>query len=152
PRNTRKRIRRATASGGCSRDNPPQCGTIRPFLRMCAGNQRQRPGLHFPWRHSISFRWGREGDTNFSEMQHKLATWATADPTRRFDRLLRLITDRNWLAEAARIVLASRGAGTPGLDGMDKRRLGAHLDHHLERLRSTLLDGTYRPTPVKRIY
>lgn len=87
-----------------------------------------------------------------SEMQHKLATWATADPTRRFDRLLRLITDRNWLAEAARIVLASRGAGTPGLDGMDKRRLEAHLDHHLERLRSTLLDGTYRPTPVKRIY
>jgi retron-type reverse transcriptase len=77
-------------------------------------------------------------------MQHKLATWATADPTRRFDRLLRLITDRNWLAEAARIVLASRGSGTPGLDGLDKRRL--------EVLRLTLLDGTYRPTPVKRIY
>ena len=38
-----------------------------------------------------------------SEMQHKLATWASADQTRRFDRLLRLITDRNWLAEAARI-------------------------------------------------
>ena len=54
-----------------------------------------------------------------SEMQHKLATWATADPTRRFDRLLRLITDRNWLAEAARIVLTSRGSGTPGLDGLD---------------------------------
>ena len=27
-----------------------------------------------------------------------------------------------------------RGAGTPGLDGMDKRRFQAHLDHHLERL------------------
>ena len=85
-------------------------------------------------------------------MQHKLATWATADPTRRFDRLLSLITDRNWLAEAARIVLDTRGSGTPGLDGLDKRRLEAHLDHHLERLRLTLLDGTYRPTPVKRIY
>src|SRR5665647_1060345 len=85
-------------------------------------------------------------------MQHKLATWAAADQTRRFDRLLRLITDRNWLAEAARIVLASKGASTPGLDGMDKRRLAADLDRHLERLQVALLDGTYRPTPVKRIH
>lgn len=87
-----------------------------------------------------------------SEMQHKLATWATADPTRRFDRLLRLITDRNWLAEAARIVLASKGANTPGLDGMDKRRLAVDLDRRLDRLRVTLLDGSYCPTPVKRIH
>src|SRR6516165_3148147 len=85
-------------------------------------------------------------------MQHKLATWAAADQTRRFDRLLRLITDRNWLAEAARIVLASKGANTPGLDGMDKRRLAVDLERHLDRLRVALLDGTYRPTPVKRIH
>jgi group II intron reverse transcriptase/maturase len=85
-------------------------------------------------------------------MQHKLATWADADHTRRFDRLLRLIADRKWLAEAARIVLASSGAHTPGLDGMDKRRLMLHLDQHLERLQADLLNGSYRPTPVKRIY
>src|SRR5260370_27257838 len=85
-------------------------------------------------------------------MRHNLATWAAADQPRRFDRLLRLITDRNWLAEAARIVLASKGANTPGLDGMDKRLLAAVLDRHLERLRVALLDGTYRPTPVKRIH
>ena len=66
-------------------------------------------------------------------MQHKLATWASADQTRRFDRLLRLITDRNWLAEAARIGLASSGASTPGLDGMGKRRLAA-LEHHARGL------------------
>jgi len=36
-------------------------------------------------------------------MQHKLATWAEADQTRRFDRLLRLITNRTWLAEADRL-------------------------------------------------
>jgi hypothetical protein len=53
----------------------------------------------------------------------------------------------DWLAESARIVLASSGASTPGLDGMDKRRLAAHLEHHLERLRVALLDGSYRPTP-----
>src|SRR5258708_19870367 len=85
-------------------------------------------------------------------MKHKLATGAAADQTRRFDRLLRLITDRNWLAEAARIVLASKGANTPGLDGMDKRRLAVDLERHLDRLRVALLDGTYGPTPVKRIH
>ncbi len=87
-----------------------------------------------------------------SEMQHKLATWAESDPNRRFDRLLRLVTDREWLAEAARIVLASSGARTPGIDGMDKRRMQAGLDHHLADLRTSLLKGTYRPKPVKRIY
>lgn len=85
-------------------------------------------------------------------MQHKLATWAEADPNRRFDRLLRLIADRAWLAEAARIVLASSGARTPGNDGMDKQRMQAGLDHHLADLRTSLLKGTYRPQPVKRIY
>ncbi len=34
---------------------------------MCAGKQRQRPILHFPWRQSISLRWGREGDTHLAQ-------------------------------------------------------------------------------------
>ena len=87
-----------------------------------------------------------------SEMQHKLATWAESDPSRRFDRLLRLIADREWLAEAARIALASSGARTPGIDGMDKRCLQAGLEQHLADLRTNLLKGTYRPKPVKRTY
>ena len=87
-----------------------------------------------------------------SEMQHKLATWAESDPNRRFDRLLRLIADREWLAEAARIVLASSGARTPGIDGIDKQRMQAGLDQHLDNLRTSLLKGAYCPQPVKRIY
>lgn len=87
-----------------------------------------------------------------SEMQHKLATWAENDQTHRFDRLLRLVANREWLAEAARIVLASSGAKTPGIDGVDKRRLQENLGKHLEDLRTELLKGTYRPKPVKRIY
>lgn len=87
-----------------------------------------------------------------SEMQHKLATWVENDPNRRFDRLLRLIANGEWLAEAARMVLASSGARTPGIDGMDKQRLQVKLDHHLECLRASLLEESYRPQPVKRIY
>ncbi|MBK9307836.1 MAG: hypothetical protein IPM58_12295 [Nitrospira sp.] len=33
---------------------------------------------------------------------------------------LRLIADRTWLAEAARITPASSGGRTPGVDGVDK--------------------------------
>ncbi|MFB8342866.1 group II intron reverse transcriptase/maturase [Brucella cytisi] len=87
-----------------------------------------------------------------SEMQHKLATWAGNDPNRRFDRLLRLIANREWLAEAARMVLASSGARTPGIDGMDKQRLQVKLDQHLDDLRKSLLEESYHPQPVKRIY
>jgi group II intron reverse transcriptase/maturase len=85
-------------------------------------------------------------------MQHKLATWAESDPNRRFDRLLRLIADRTWLAEAARITLASNGAKTPGIDGIDKQRMQSRLEQYLAELRTDLLSGNYRPQPVKRIY
>ncbi|BCI68748.1 hypothetical protein AAJCM20276_33720 [Acetobacter aceti] len=85
-------------------------------------------------------------------MQHKLAAWAAADPNRRFDRLLRLMASREWLAEAARIVLASSGAHTPGIDGIDKRHMQNTLDQHLANLRVDLLNGTYCPKPVRRIY
>lgn len=87
-----------------------------------------------------------------SEMQRKLAMWSTADRERRFDRLLRIIADRSWLAEAARITLASRGARTPGVDGVDKHALEADLPEELERIRAELLTGNYQPQPAKRVY
>jgi group II intron reverse transcriptase/maturase len=85
-------------------------------------------------------------------MQHKLAIWAQSDQTKRFDRLLRLVANREWLGEAARIVLASHGARTAGIDGIDQQSMQQHLGDHLEKLREDLLHGSYRPKPVKRIY
>ncbi|AEJ39629.1 group II intron-encoded reverse transcriptase/maturase [Sulfobacillus acidophilus TPY] len=74
------------------------------------------------------------------------------EPNRRFDRLLRLITNRDWLEEAARRTLTSPGAHTPGADGMTKRRWEAQQAEELERLRTELLTDTYRPHPARRIY
>ncbi len=85
-----------------------------------------------------------------SEMQRKLATWATADPSRRIERLLRLITQPEWLAEAARITLSSKGAHTPGIDGVNKTVLQARLTAELQRLRVELLSGHYQPSPARR--
>jgi RNA-directed DNA polymerase len=87
-----------------------------------------------------------------SEMQRKLATWSTADNERKFDRLLRIMADRSWLAEAARITLASSGARTPGVDGVDKQAMEADLPDELERIRAELLAGDYQPLPARRVY
>ena len=85
-------------------------------------------------------------------MQSKLATWSTEDKERKFDRLLRLIADRNWLSEAARITLASSGARTPGVDGVDKRMMEGDLQHVLATMREELLAGSYCPLPARRVY
>ena len=86
------------------------------------------------------------------EMQSKLGMWSTADKERKFDRLLRLIADTNWLAEAARITLASSGARTPGVDGIDKQAMQGNLPGELAAIRTQLLAGTYMPLPARRVY
>ena len=87
-----------------------------------------------------------------SEMQRKLATWAATDPSRRISRLLRLITQQEWLAEAARITLSSKGAHTPGVDGVNKVKLQVRLVAELQCLRDELLSGHYQPLPARRVY
>ncbi|WP_429322916.1 group II intron reverse transcriptase/maturase [Paraburkholderia sp. GAS448] len=85
-------------------------------------------------------------------MQSKLATWSTEDKERKFDRLLRLVADRVWLSEAARITLASSGARTPGVDGVSKRMMEENLQHELATIRDELLAGSYSPLPARRVY
>ncbi len=85
-------------------------------------------------------------------MQSKLATWSSGDKERKFDRLLRVIANRSWLHEAARVTLASRGAKTPGIDGIDKQAIERDLQYQLDMIRSELLAGNYRPQPARRVY
>ena len=86
------------------------------------------------------------------EMQSKLAAWSSVDKARRFDRLLRMIADRSWLQEAARVTLASSGAKTPGIDGVDKSAMAHNLRDQLEEIRAELLSGGYQPQPARRVY
>ena len=87
-----------------------------------------------------------------SEMQNKLACWSLADKERKFDRLLRLIANGDWLLEAARITLRSKGAKTPGVDGQCRDDMQENLHAELKCLRNTLLDGSYTPMPARRVY
>ncbi len=85
-------------------------------------------------------------------MQNKLARWSSGDKTRRFNRLLRLIASESWLQEAARIMLASSGSKTSGIDGVNKEIFLNQLSSNLETIRAELLTGTYQPQPANRIY
>jgi len=87
-----------------------------------------------------------------SEMQSKLAKWSTKEKERKFDRLLRLIADTSWLAEAARITLASSGARTPGVDGVDRQMMEINLQRELTTMHDELLAGSYQPLPARRVY
>lgn len=87
-----------------------------------------------------------------SEMQSKLATWSSEDSGRKFDRLLRMIADRSWLQEAARMTLASKGAKTPGIDGIDKQAMEQDIQYQLDTIRAELLSGGYQPQPARRVY
>jgi RNA-directed DNA polymerase len=82
-------------------------------------------------------------------MQSKLAAWSTENKERKFDRLLRLVADRTWLGEAARITLASsQDAGRRGhRQGSDGRNLHAEL----AAIRIELLAGSYNPLPARRV-
>jgi len=85
-------------------------------------------------------------------MQRKLATWTAIESDRRVDRLLRLISHPQWLRKAAEITLSSKGARTPGVDGMTKVHLQEGLSDYLAVIRTDLLSGNYQPLPARRIY
>lgn len=85
-------------------------------------------------------------------MQRKLATWTETDKTRRVNRLLRLISHQTWICQAAKITLSSKGAKTPGVDGVTKSHFQADLNTHLDVIRNDLLSGEYKPMPARRIY
>ena len=44
-----------------------------------------------------------------------------------------------------------RNKGAPGIDGMTVDDLALHLKDHWPNIRARLLDGTYRPLPVRRV-
>ena len=85
-------------------------------------------------------------------MQRKLATWTATKDDRRVDRLLRLISHPQWLRKAADITLSSKGARTPGVDGVTKSHLREELSDYLDMIRTDLLSGNYQPLPARRIY
>ncbi|MFQ5506993.1 MAG: group II intron reverse transcriptase/maturase [Planctomycetota bacterium] len=64
------------------------------------------------------------------------------------DGLMRAALTRANMKAALRRVKKNRGS--PGVDGMTVDELLPYLWEHWEEIKSSLLDGSYRPSPVKR--
>ncbi len=71
-------------------------------------------------------------------------TEASAGRTEVMERVL----ERGNLLRALKRVKANKGKG--GVDGMTVDELTAHLREHWPEIRRALLDGTYKPQPVRR--
>ena len=59
------------------------------------------------------------------------------------------IVERNNLRKALARVKANKGAA--GIDGMTFEHLTPYLKEHWPTIRAQLLDGTYKPQPVRRV-
>jgi RNA-directed DNA polymerase len=60
----------------------------------------------------------------------------------------RVVERPNLLAALARV---KTNGGSPGIDGMTVEDLPGHFPHHWPALRTSLLAGTYHPSPVRRV-
>ena len=64
--------------------------------------------------------------------------------------MMEQVLDRENLERAWKRVRANHGA--PGVDGMNVESFTAFFSKHWERIRSALMDGTYQPAPVRRVW
>ena len=65
------------------------------------------------------------------------------------ESLMEEVCERENLRQALKRVRANRGG--PGVDGMTVQELLGYLKEHWPALREQLLEGTYKPQPVKRV-
>lgn len=63
--------------------------------------------------------------------------------------LMERVLEKENLRRALRQVRRNRGA--PGMDGMTVEGLVAHLKENWPAIRSSLVEGTYKPQPVRRV-
>jgi RNA-directed DNA polymerase len=83
-------------------------------------------------------------------IQAKLHRWARDEPHRRFDDLFNLVCDPAFLLVAWARVRSNKGARSAGVDGYSAYAIEARgVEGFLDRLRSALRDGSFRPVPVR---
>ena len=73
----------------------------------------------------------------------------SAAPPRFTGGLMEAIVARDNLKKA--LAQVKRNKGAPGIDGMTVDELTPYLKEHWPAIRAQLLDGTYRPQPVRRV-
>ena len=77
-----------------------------------------------------------------------VAKYVTESPAST-ERLMEEVCERNNLRKALKRVKANQGG--PGVDGMTVSELTGYLKERWPEIREQLLEGTYKPQPVKRV-
>lgn len=87
-------------------------------------------------------------------MQKGTKTVIRMDNTRHISDPFELITLENILSQANMLAALKRveaNKGAPGIDGMETTQLREHLFLHPGELSGAIRNGTYKPSPVKRV-
>jgi RNA-directed DNA polymerase len=79
----------------------------------------------------------------------QLRKLAKSDPTKRFEKLYRLVCHPDVLAVAAERVRQNTGGQTAGIDGQTRKQINGEL---LTQLANELTHNRYRPQAVRRTY
>jgi RNA-directed DNA polymerase len=66
-----------------------------------------------------------------------------------YEQLMEVVCERENCLQALKRVKSNKGS--PGIDGMTVEALPAYLLEHWPTIRKQLLDGSYKPHPVKRV-
>ena len=82
---------------------------------------------------------GAEALTAKTEIESRAADWPSMEA----------IVERDNLRKA--LAQVKRNKGAPGIDGMTVEELGPYLKEHWLTIRALLLEGTYKPQPVRRV-
>jgi len=85
--------------------------------------------------------------------QAKYHRWAKTDRTLRFGDLFNLVSRPDYLLVAWEHVAGNKGARTAGIDGVTVRQIvqRGEVGALLSGIAAGLRDGTYRPSPVRRV-
>ena len=75
--------------------------------------------------------------------------WTSAELAPASNNLLEQAVDRRNMVKACRRVVSN--GGSPGVDGMSTKELWVWFQRNHERLAKSLLEGSYRPQPVRLV-
>lgn len=85
---------------------------------------------------------------NVENRLSRLARLASADKSKRFDRLYRELTKTDLLMYAYEQIKNNKGSKTPGIDGLNKFNWN---EEEAVKLAVQLQSGEYEPVPVRRV-
>src|SRR5258706_6488972 len=99
----------------------------------------------------VDFRARGEGEARASGIEEAETTVANVgnESPRYGTELMEEICKRTNIREAMERVIKNGGA--PGVDGMYASQLRGHLNKHWTSIRQALLEGSYRPLPVRGV-